>query len=455
MKYWAILKDSFKEALDTKVIYVMVGLSLLVTLVVASMSFKPLQADTLMKQLVGGQTTWFRGETRTPAEQRRQAEQEQRMAKEALKQGKGLPSDFEFVRVEAIKGPTDSPDSEYATTVRLRFPEAEGAEKVRKSPADSIARLRQRFTLYEQLDLIKINDVRLAGPGDRFVPKRGSRDSHEVFFEVTTQPTEATRRLWPHEPSLFFGALPLGGSFPLGFQLFLIASSIMQIGAWVAILVSIILTAFFIPNMMRKGTVDLLLVKPIHRWTLLVYKYIGGLTFIFLNTAVAILGIWLALGLRSGIWANGFLLTIFIITFFFAVLYAVSTLFGVLTQSSIVAILMTCGAWFVFFIVGTLYQVFDQQAKVEEELKVPQENRWSDNTFGSVVKTVHFVLPRTSDLSQLMSQLLLSDFLTGQLTKASQLNRGSITWGESLTVSAIFIALMLGLACWRFATKDY
>jgi hypothetical protein len=52
MKYWAILKDSFKEALDTKVIYVMVGLSLFVTFVVASMSFKPLPAKTLMRQIV-------------------------------------------------------------------------------------------------------------------------------------------------------------------------------------------------------------------------------------------------------------------------------------------------------------------------------------------------------------------------------------------------------------------
>ena len=56
--------------------------------------------------------------------------------------------------------------------------------------------------------------------------------------------------------------------------------------------------------MLRKGTVDMLVVKPIHRVALLLYKYIGGLTFIFLNTVVAIGGVWLALGLRSGIWAD-------------------------------------------------------------------------------------------------------------------------------------------------------
>ena len=113
------------------------------------------------------------------------------------------------------------------------------------------------------------------------------------------------------------------------------------IGSGIAMLIGIVITAFFVPNMLRKGTVDMLLVKPISRVTLLLYKYVGGLTFIFLNTVVAVGGVWLALGLRSGVWATGFLVMILVITFFFAILYSVSTLFGVLTRSPIVAILLT------------------------------------------------------------------------------------------------------------------
>src|SRR5437879_231288 len=41
MKYLAILKDSLREALDTKVLYFMWGLSALVILFVAGMSFVP------------------------------------------------------------------------------------------------------------------------------------------------------------------------------------------------------------------------------------------------------------------------------------------------------------------------------------------------------------------------------------------------------------------------------
>jgi ABC-type transport system involved in multi-copper enzyme maturation permease subunit len=490
MKYLAILKDSVREAIDSKVLYVMVGLSVLVTLFVLTLSFKPLSAETLVRNMMRG--NMFAGMAENPhmeAAHRRAAEEMAReaagagqtrlsaqaaavqgfaapevtsplMAQAAVALGVAAldssvlvkPGPFELASVELLKGAPDSPDSEYRVNIRKHYGSPAAAAAVRKAPTEELAALKERFAGFEQDELIKIGDVRLASPEDRAGAGKAP-SPNDVLFEIVLQPTSATRRLWPHEPSLFFGAVPLGGSVPLGGLLFFVASVVVGIGSWVAILVSVIITAFFIPNMLRKGTVDLLLVKPIRRWALLVYKYVGGLTFIFFNTAVAILGIWLALGLRSGVWANRFLLMIFILTFFFAILYAVSTLFGVLTRSTIVAILMTCGAWFAFFLVGTLYLLFDQRAHVEEAMKLPPEQRWSQNTFGSIVRAVHFVVPRTSDLNQLGQQLVLGDFLTQKA--AAKMNPSSITWGESLSVSGVFIALMLGIACWWFTTKDY
>src|SRR5262249_49829740 len=58
MKYLAILKDSVREALDSKVLYFTVGLSCLVILAVASVSFKPEPAEkglgTILASLPGG-----------------------------------------------------------------------------------------------------------------------------------------------------------------------------------------------------------------------------------------------------------------------------------------------------------------------------------------------------------------------------------------------------------------
>ena len=52
MKYLAILKDSFREAIDSKVLYVTVGLSLLLTLLVVSISFRPVPADEALQTIV-------------------------------------------------------------------------------------------------------------------------------------------------------------------------------------------------------------------------------------------------------------------------------------------------------------------------------------------------------------------------------------------------------------------
>jgi ABC-type transport system involved in multi-copper enzyme maturation permease subunit len=212
-------------------------------------------------------------------------------------------------------------------------------------------------------------------------------------------------------------------------------------------LLSTIVTAFFIPNMLRKGTIDLLLVKPIHRWTLFIYKFIGGLSFMFINTVVVVVGIWLVMGLRSHLWGTNFLLTIFIWTFEFAIFYAVSTLFGVLTRSPIVSILAACFTWAVLWLVGTAYVFVD----LTRELK-PYPN-WIYTT----VDTLHFVLPRYKDLDALTSQLVARDLLGPDSQERKLMDKvySSINWGESLGFSTGFIAVLLGVSCWYFARKDY
>jgi ABC-type transport system involved in multi-copper enzyme maturation permease subunit len=207
--------------------------------------------------------------------------------------------------------------------------------------------------------------------------------------------------------------------------------------------------------MLRKGTVDLLLVKPLRRVTLLVYKYFGGLMFIFLNTAFAVGGVWLAIGLRSGVWAVGFLFTILVITYFFAILYAVSTMFAVLTRSTIVAILMTCFIWGFLFVVGFAYQLVDRTYQAKKNENAAKEELYSEGWFPTGVRFIHFVLPRTRDLDLLTSRLLIRDLLTANQIREQKLDPTPISWGESISVSGAFIALLLGFSCWWFATRDY
>jgi ABC-type transport system involved in multi-copper enzyme maturation permease subunit len=483
MKYLAILKDCFREAVDTKVFYVMVGLSLLVTLVAATLSFKPRSPEKIMQFMA---LPLF-GELNDL-----NPERIMHMVHDPTLKA------YKVVGAAPLDNRPEGPDSPYSVTILAHCQSDAEAAKLRQFPSQVQELIKQRFGTIpepdsgEKFQMVEVTDVRLALPGNRFVPEK--TEAHDVYFEIQTRPTSVTRRLWPHEPSLFFGALPLTflGELPLGVQLWLLLDQVVNgLGAWIAILVSVIITAFFIPNMLRKGTVDLLLVKPIHRTTLLLYKYAGGLLFILLNTALVVVGLWLVIGLRSGIWVSSFLLTVLVITFFFAILYAASTLFGVLTRSPIAAILLTCAVWFVLYIAGILYQLGEGFRKQEERSRAaaarrleqgdPKEladaeavNRADEkdrrgrsrglddpppvnpnNLFFTAVRGVHYVLPRTKDLDHLMSRLLIRDLLTANQVKEQKIDDTRISWQESLTVSGIFIGLMLGLSCLRFATKDY
>jgi len=455
MKFLAIMKDSLREAIDSKVFFVMVGLSSVMVLLACTLSFKPQPAELqienradepneLFKRLVWPLNTDLSDLS---------IEKLQRLGSSQKQSGLHL---YDVKGVDALNGSLNDPQGDYLVTVVARFAEAEEAQKVRKDPQETLDLLKNRFGAFDELRVVEVAKVQVASSNNHYLPE--TPNPKEIYFELQTHPTSATRRLWPHEPSVLFGAFSLSAlkNVPLGVQLYVIEDNIINgWGAWLAILLSIVITSFFIPNMLRKGTIDLLLVKPIPRPILLVLKYLGGLCFIFLNTAFVVGGMWLAMGWRSGIWTIGFLLTIFVITYFFAILYAVSTLFAVLTRSTIVAILMTCFAWGFLFAIGLTYQFVDSDSRVKKLEQEKEGLQYSEGWFSTGVRVIHYVLPRTRDLDILTTRLLIRDLWTANQIQGQKLDPTPISWGESITVSAIFIVLLLGFSCWWFSTRDY
>jgi ABC-type transport system involved in multi-copper enzyme maturation permease subunit len=434
MKYLAILKDSLYEALDTKVFYAMLGLSCLAIFGVASVSYRPVAVEGEVQKLADTMS-WVLG---------LKGKHEQRG-----------PTRIELTDFEQTNGDAPAWEGNYHFALLLHFTDAEAAQQERFAGKDTSRGI--RLLLQRNLEYLKDLEVNEVPSGDPAIMR----------FDVTSQGT-LIKDLgeWPHEPVIFF-ALPLPFvHWPIGqFVRFAEDTLVKFFGAAVALLLSTIITAFFIPNMLRKGTVDLLLVKPIHRSTLLIYKYIGGLTFIFLNTAFVVLGIWVVLGLRTGMWGVGFLASILVITFQFALYYAISTLFGVLTRSPIVAILMACLAWFFFALVfGYGYVWIDQTRTLPEaakELKIEVDGKnpvkmFPDWVYGSA-DMIHFVTPRLKDLDVLTGKLIADDTLPSYSAERKVADKlyANFSWVESLLVTATYIVVLLAVSCWWFATKDY
>lgn len=151
---------------------------------------------------------------------------------------------------------------------------------------------------------------------------------------------------------------PLGDELPIqetqlqqiGEQVlsFLVSRLVGNIGVFIALLV----TASIVPQTLDSGAIDLLLSKPVSRPLLFLSKFFGGCTFILLNATFLIAGLWAIVGWRFGIWSDGLLWTIPVFVFVFAIYYSVSTLAAVIWRNAVVSIVVSILFWAVCFAVG-------------------------------------------------------------------------------------------------------
>ncbi len=118
-------------------------------------------------------------------------------------------------------------------------------------------------------------------------------------------------------------------------------------------LIAIVVTAPIVPRMFEAGAIDLLLSKPVSRSILFLSKFFGGCAFTLVNAAFLILGMWVILGLRLGVWSNGLLLSIPIYLFLFVLYYSISAATGVVYRGPIISVVMVVIFWFLCFVVGT------------------------------------------------------------------------------------------------------
>jgi ABC-type transport system involved in multi-copper enzyme maturation permease subunit len=459
MKYLAILKDSFREAVDTKVLYFTFGLASLVIVIVGSISFTPLDAERSFKTLAERDFFLVSADHGNSWQKR------------------PFNAQYKIEKVEQLNDASSPPAGDYRILLRVERPDQfqQAVEYWSNPPSKSDKELLEQIKNKDAKnpDMTKIL-AEMAAQWLPFGPRKGatpaqvedfwkgmfnlhgdvevtkitqqSRQGSALMFEVTTRGKRAVLG-WPHELGLLFGLLPMPFMrFSLSTGIMLITNVIVGfLGATVTILLSVIITAFFIPNMLQKGRIDLLLSKPAARTGLLVYKYLGGLSFILINTAFVVFGVFVMLGLRSGFWVTGFLWMIPILTFFFAILYAMSTLVAVLTRSVIVAILATIGFWVICFAVGTTHTA----------LSFPGERQWSPWLYDTV-DTIHGALPRTTELGELTDRLIVEQIRTGSEIQNRQFSLlPQPNYMASVLVSLAWIAGLLGLASWRFATKDY
>jgi ABC-type transport system involved in multi-copper enzyme maturation permease subunit len=285
--------------------------------------------------------------------------------------------------------------------------------------------------------------------------------------------------------------------------------------AWIATIMALVSTASIFPDFVSSGAIDLALSKPIGRLRLFLTKYLSGLLFVTLQVTVFSGAAFLLIGIMGGAWEPALFLSIPIIVLFFSYLYCICVLLGILTRSTIAALMLTLLVWFAIFLVHsaessllTFKFLFGQQQEAQsyqleqrqkslsalESEEVPDQEKIEQMTAGidqlekqqesnqltlGRLETAHrismlvkTVLPKTNETVGLLRRWLIQlaelpeqeatppedPFSSGRNVALEreieeQLRERSVAWigGTSL----LFELAVLGLAAWIFVRRDY
>ena len=189
---------------------------------------------------------------------------------------------------------------------------------------------------------------------------------------------------------------------------------------------SIFSTAGIISSLLEKGNIDLFLSKPISRTQLILGKFFGGVLIVFINIAYTIIGIWFLIGLKFSVWSPEFLLSIFSITFAFALIYTLIILATIISRSSVLALILS---YLIFFIVSPVLAHRDGLYQMTQS-----------ETLKNILGVLHYLIPQTSELGSFST-----DIATGN----------TISSYEPITVSIFLLVLILSSGIIIFNKKDY
>jgi len=200
-----------------------------------------------------------------------------------------------------------------------------------------------------------------------------------------------------------------------------IATFLYTFGMFLAVFAS----SGLIPSVLEPGRIELLLSKPLSRTHILLGRYAGNVLVVFANSVYLVMGVWIILGVKTGIWSPVFLIAIATTTFIFAVLLAVVVLIGVLFES---AALSTMVAVALMIVSPILAQTSMMMRLLSSE--------WSRNLW----QVLYYSLPKVYEIGKITLDAIQSRTFGGFMP----------VW-----TSALFGALILGAALAIFDRRDF
>src|ERR1051326_3189678 len=169
-------------------------------------------------------------------------------------------------------------------------------------------------------------------------------------------------------------------------------TGLAMLTATVGLVLALMATSTLFPTMLQKGSVDLLLCRPIPRWFVITARFIGGVSIMAFNAAYLFFGIWVVLGWKSGIWNQGFPLSTVLAVFAFITLFSVVMLVSVTTESAPAGLL-----------VAFTLLIFSPILAAHERITPA----FSSELYRRGFRSLYWVLPKSAETIGAMRRLIL------------------------------------------------
>ena len=204
-------------------------------------------------------------------------------------------------------------------------------------------------------------------------------------------------------------------------------ASMIGISNFLLITFCLIAVSSIIPSTLEKGNIDLMLSKPVSRGKIIMGKFTGGLVLIFLSLTYLIGAVWLILSIKSGYWNFAFLSSIFWLTFSFAVIYSLVIFIGIMTQSSILSIIINI---FLLFLICPL--LGSRETVLFQFI--------TNDVLKFIINFFYYILPKPGDLQAISVNVIRGEKIP--------------SWQPVIT-SALFLITFLSASIYFFKKKDY
>lgn len=256
---------------------------------------------------------------------------------------------------------------------------------------------------------------------------------------------------------------------------------------FLAVLLALLTSCSVFPELMREGSIETIVSKPVSRWKIFLVKYLGMLGFMAIPLALFCLIVFLALGIRVGVWKPEVFYAVPVLTFVYSIVYSMAVFVGVLTRSTLFALLSAALLWGSCYLVHAgewwAYMFIFQTAElgVETDFETgqttqhdgPVEPSEGGVKFYEFYRKVTWPLPKPRKVTLTLDRLIVFNDELGPLAGKSLLGllsgggetevgmaaqkamRERYSLSEVLIPSVLFQVVVLGFAGWKFSRRDF